>query len=119
MAFINDYSWTRPRFNNGRLTRWAQILQVLSVKPMTKRQLLVEIWNRQYEDIYTWEFGKGVTHTRKKFPNEVKHMDGTWRGFSSKLFACMHEDNLICYDPATCLWQTSTMGRHLINIYGL
>lgn len=84
----SGYTFTY-KYRDGKPTRWYQILMLLKEKgPMTKKQILDEIWPDRHELNYG-----GVVD----------------RGYCSSLFLQMHRENMIEYIPSTRMWYLTGM----------
>lgn len=116
MAYMNDYKWNTP-IRCGKLTTWMNVLKYLNENgPSTKREILKNVFGKTQAVKYTWnsEYHK---YDKEYFPIETAPSNTDINGNRSKLFSCMHDDNLIKYNKSTYTWQISSRGIDLLNKY--
>lgn len=90
---LNECTFTRPLFADGKPTRYIAVLSYLdNVGPKHRHDILKTVWNVTDMDYH--EF---------------------YRGYMSTLFASMHRKGIVEYDHKTYKWSITDRGKKLLE----
>ena len=91
---LNECTFTRPLFANGKPTRYISVLSLLNEDgPTHRHEILKSIWHI------------GNTLPYHEF----------YRGHMSTLFAAMHRKGIVEYDHKTYKWSITSKGKQLLE----
>lgn len=109
-SFGNTYAWNHPYHKNGKKTNWFAVLSFLYTGSATKREIIKEVWNRDYDS-----FNISYTHYANVSETYVI-THNSMRGYHSHMFNCMVEDGLIYFDRARKLWYITEYGKSIVEL---
>ena len=90
---LNECTFTRPLFADGKPTRYISVLSFLNtVGPTHRHEILKNVWlvaDMDYHEFY--------------------------RGYMSSLFASMRRSGIVEYDHKTYKWSITSKGKQLLD----
>ena len=90
---LNDCTFTRPLFANGKPTRYISVLEMLNANgPTHRHEILKSVWHVTDMDYHEY-----------------------YRGYMSTLFASMRRKGIVAYNSKTYKWSITDSGKQLLE----